>query len=216
MDGTGKLFKPLLASLPPSINVEVISLSKLRSNDIQSQVEEVAKLIGEQEVIIFAESYSGSIAYQLTQFKKTNIKHIVFAASFLSRPSYLSKLGFMAPLSVLRLNLVPSFILSWLFFGSFNRNDLVKLFKQTLNKVTNKTLKTRLKTIAALTEPKKKISVPCTYIQASKDKLVNPKSVRAFQRLCVDLNIKRVDGGHFIAQSNPKKCAELIIKTLNL
>lgn len=216
MDGTGKLFEPILGSLPPDIDVEVITLSSPEANDIQSQAIELAELIGQQEVVIFAESYSGAIAYRLAQVESTNIKHIVFAASFLARPSYLSKLSFLVPLSALRLNLVPSFILSWLFFDSYNRNDLVELFKQALKLVSNRTLKNRLKTIASLAEPKQQIKVPCTYIQALNDKLVNPNSVTVFQKLCVNLSIKKISGGHFIAQSSPEKCAEVVIKVSDL
>lgn len=216
MDGTGNLFEPILTYLPPSIDAEVIALSSLSGNDILSQAEEIAKLIGNQEVIIFAESYSGSIAYELTQMNEVNIKHLIFVASFLSRPSYLSKFGPIAPLFALRLNLVPSFLLSWLFFGSCKRNDLVKLFKQTLKLVANRTLKARLRTIASLTEPKKSINLPCTYIQATKDKLVHSNSITIFQKLCVNLKIEKIVGGHFIAQSNPKKCAEIVYKASGL
>lgn len=216
MDGTGKLFEPLLTYLPPSIDAEVIALSSLSSNCIRSQAEEIAELIGNQEVIIFAESYSGSIAYELAQMNFINIKHIIFVASFLSRPSVLSKFGPIAPLGVLRLNVVPSFLLSWLFFGSCKRNDLVKLFMHALNLVTNNTLKSRLRAIASLTEPKEPITVPCTYIQATKDKLVNPNSITVFQNLCVNLKTEKVVGGHFIAQCNPKKCADIILTVSNL
>jgi pimeloyl-ACP methyl ester carboxylesterase len=216
MDGTGKLFEPMLSALPPLIEAEVITLSSLYEDHIKAQADEVAKLIGDQEVVIFAESYSGLIAYELAQIDNLNIKHIVFAASFLSRPSYLSKFGAIAPLFLLRLNLVPTFFLSWFLFGSCERNDLVQLFNQALELVTNSTLKARLKTIAALTEPKKSFKIPCTYIQATKDKLVSQKSMKSFQKLCINLNTKLVNGGHFIAQSNPEKCVEVIVEASGL
>ena len=213
MDGTGKLFDPIKEFLPENIKVDVIKLSSLKGHDTESQAQELAKRLGKQEVVIFAESYSGSIAYKLAQMSDVNIKHIIFAASFLSRPSYLSKFGFIAPLSLLRLNLVPSLFLSWLFFGSSDRTDLVKLFLQALHLVSNEILRERLKIIASLTKPTKVVNVSSTYIQATKDKLVSSKSVTIFQKLFVNLQIKRIDGGHFIAQSNPKACAEVVVET---
>jgi len=54
VDGIGKLFEPILSSLPPSIEAEVITLSSLNGNDIRAQVEGVVKLIGDQEEVIFA------------------------------------------------------------------------------------------------------------------------------------------------------------------
>ncbi len=214
MDGTGKLFEPLMGFIPSNIETEIITLSNLKGDNIKSQTEEIAKRIGKQEVVIFAESYSGPIAYELTQISQANIKRIIFAASFLSRPSYISKFYFLAPLSLLRLKLIPSIFLSWLFFGSFKRNDLVTLFMQALKLVSNGTLRERLKAISSLTEPSNQLEVPCTYIQATKDKLVSSKSINVFKKLCVDLQIKQISGGHFIAQSNPKTCAEVIISAL--
>jgi len=210
MDGTGKLFEPIKGILPTHIDVEVIPLSRLKDGDAKSQAEEIAALIGNGEFVIFAESYSGAIAYELCQIPDLNINHVFFAASFLSRPSYISKFGYLAPLSILRVKLIPTFILSWLFFGSLNRPDLVDLFLCSLKLVSNNTLRQRLKRIANLNEPESKIRTPCTYLQATKDKLVSKRAIAVFQKLCVNLDVKQINGGHFIAQSNPEKCAEAI------
>jgi pimeloyl-ACP methyl ester carboxylesterase len=216
MDGTGKLFDPIINLLPKTIDTEVIPLSSLKDGDAKSQAYEIAERLGEGQYVIFAESYSGTIAYQLCQNSSLNIKHVIFAASFLSRPSYISKFGYLAPVSIIRFNLVPKFFLSWLFFGSLGRIDLVKLFLVSLQLVSNTTLKNRLKNIASLSEPNKIIQTPCTYIQANKDKLVSKKAVAPFKKLCVNLRIKQIKGGHFIAQSNPQKCVEVICAEFSL
>jgi pimeloyl-ACP methyl ester carboxylesterase len=216
MDGTGKLFDPLINLLPETIDREVIPLSSLNEGDAKSQADEIAELLGEGRYVIFAESYSGAIAYQLCQNSTLNIKHVIFAASFLSRPSYISKFGYLAPVSIIRFNLVPKFLLSWLFFGSPNRIELVKLFLVSLQLVSNKTLKSRLRNIASLSEPTNIIKIPCTYIQANKDLLVSKKAVASFQKLCVNLRIEQIKGGHFIAQSNPQKCVEVICAEFSL
>ncbi len=214
MDGTGQLFEPMINLLPVSIDTTVIPLSSLKEDDAKSQAYEIAKQFGEEPIMIFAESYSGLIAYQLCQISTLNIKHVFFAASFLARPSYISKFSYLAPISILRFNLIPKFFLSWLFFGSLNRKDLVDLFLKSLRLVSDATLKKRLKYIANLGEPSNRIHIPCTYLQATKDKLVSKKAVFQFQKVCANLQIKQLNGGHFIAQSNPKECVEAIINRL--
>ncbi len=216
MDGTGKLFDPLIKLLPEAIDKEVIPLSSLKEGDAESQAYEIARRLGEEQIVIFAESYSGIIAYQLCQINTLNIKHVIFAASFLSRPSYFSRFGYLAPLSIIRFNLLPEFLLSWLFFGSVHRIELVKLFLSALQLVSNTTLKRRLKNIACMVEPDKTIQTACTYLQASNDKLVNKKAIISFQKLCINLHVKQIIGGHFIAQSNPEKCLEVIMAEFGL
>ncbi|GAA0851802.1 hypothetical protein [Aliiglaciecola litoralis] len=216
MDGTGKLFGPIISLLPETIVSEVIPLSSLKEDDAISQANEIAQRIGNEQIVIFAESYSGIIAYQLCQMSSLNIKHVFFAASFLYRPSHISKFAYLAPISIIRLNLIPKFFLSWILFGSWYRKDLVGLFLQSLEQVSNATLKKRLKIISSLIEPNNLIQTPCTYLQAKKDKLVSKYAVIQFQKICVNLNIKKLDGGHFIAQSNPQKCVEVICAEYSL
>ncbi|MFT7223863.1 MAG: hypothetical protein ACI82Z_001406 [Cellvibrionaceae bacterium] len=86
MDGTGKLFDPLLGELPNNIHTQVISLNSLDAQEPKEQALEIASLIDNDELIILSESYSGYIAYQLSLLPNLNIKHIIFAASFLENP----------------------------------------------------------------------------------------------------------------------------------
>ncbi|MEH6358359.1 MAG: hypothetical protein V7745_05185 [Pseudomonadales bacterium] len=216
MDGTGKLFKPLLEIIPDNIAYEVFPLSSLVADNPKQQAKEIVTRLGVGEFVIFAESYSGIIAYELSKIPDINIKHILFAASFLSRPSQISRLGPYAPLFMLRKNLITKNILSRLFFGHSGHIDLVKLFLGTLDSITDATLKKRLRRISKLTLPATSIEVPCTYLQATKDKLVSKKAVLDFKKICVNLTIKQIKGGHFIAQSNPLECWDAIKEVITL
>ena len=206
MDGTGILFEPLVNLIPDSVEYEVYPLQKFKSATPLEQAHELAKHIGNEEVIIFAESYSGLIAYELCRLKHNNIKHVIFAAAFLECPSFLSKLSILLPLSIIRMKLIPKKLLSYVLFGSFQRADLVNLFYRSLDKVSNNDLRFRLSIISGLSKVTTEIDVPATYICAETDLLVNRNCVKQFEKLFSNLKILELKGGHFIAQSNPEEC----------
>ena len=206
MDGTGILFEPLLNFIPHNVECEVYPLQKFESHSPVEQAHELANYLGNEEVIIFAESFSGLIAYELCKLKVTNIKHIIFAAAFLERPSFLSKLSFLLPLNIIRKKLIPAALLSYLLFGSFQRPELVHLFYKSFNEVSNRTLRSRLHIISTFSNVTTNIEIPATYIRAKKDFLVSKNCIQKFEKVFKHLNIIHLDGGHFIAQSNAKEC----------
>ncbi|MBS3799290.1 MULTISPECIES: alpha/beta fold hydrolase [unclassified Pseudoalteromonas] len=215
LDGTGKLFEPLVQHLPAHIDYEIYPLNQFSDAKQVDVANEIAERLGNQEVILFAESYSGRIAYALAQNSNLKIKHIIFAASFLQRPSPLSRYAYLTPLTLIKKNIIPVKLLNWALFGNQDHDSiLTTLFMSTLKGVSNTTLRQRLKNIAQLNGPKQVISVPCTYIQATNDKLVPQHAIYLFQSLCKQLNIEKIEGGHFIAQSSPRKVAEIINKQI--
>lgn len=208
MDGTGDLFKSLLEVLPAHITYQVIPLSDDCLN-YSEQACQIAEQIGTDEVIIFAESFSGKIAYELCKLK-LNIKHIIFAASFINRPSSISKFANLLPANLIKKKLVPNQVLSKVFFDSYNFPKKVLAVFESINKVSSKALNHRLKLISTLTEPSDRFDIDASYIQPSNDSFVNVDCIRPFQSSFRDLEVINVSGGHFIAQSNPIKCSQVI------
>ncbi len=216
MDGTGKLFSPLLAELPSGLDTQVICLNELTTQTPIEQALEIAFLIGSEEVIVLSESYSGYIAYHLSLLPNTNIRHVIFAASFLENPTWLSRLNELLPLNLVRSGLIPDFALSSVLFAQPNNKKLVKIFNSSLKLISNSMLRHRLRVIANMVRPSESLSVPCTYVQASNDYLVSYKSVDVFKELCININIVQANGGHFIVQSNPHYFSKLVQEVIAL
>jgi len=216
MDGTGILFEPILSLIPDNIEYEVFPLQKFESDLPIEQANELSEHLGNEEVLIFAESYSGLIAYELCKLKWNNIKHVFFAAAFLECPSFLSKLSPFIPLTIVRKRIIPTKMLSYLLFGDCAKTDLIDLFYRSLIRVSNNVLMQRLKVISSITPAITKIDIPSTYICADKDFLVSKKCIARFEELFTNLTIIELEGGHFIAQSNATHCWDSISKRLAL
>jgi len=215
MDGTGLLFQPLIQQFDGDIDYEIIPLSSFNANSPFDQAAELAHQLTGEEVILLAESYSGLIAYEACQRDDINIAHVFFIASFLERPSMLSKFSRLLPLSIVRKKIIPTAVLSYLFFGNINNRPMVELFYQSLNLGSDESLRLRLDVISRATLPTKPIDQNVTYIGASRDWLVSNAAVNTFKRLCLNMNQVTVQGGHFILQSNPQHCWQEIRWIIN-
>jgi surfactin synthase thioesterase subunit len=204
MDGTGTLFDPFIESVPTGI--EVISLPLLQRSDAgyEDQARHIIGSIGEQPIVLVAESYSGMVAYNMLKMGCSNIQHVVFAASFITRPSGLVSIAQYLPVGLLKSRAFLGSLVGTLLFGKFSTPELVELFYGSLNSVSNNVLKSRMYQIAKLPVPRMPISVPCTYIRPKGDKLVSKRAIEPFQNLCQKLSVYEVDGTHFVLQTNPE------------
>ncbi len=210
LDGTGVLFGPLLSVLPKTLETLVVPLKQEAGLSYTEQAEYVASKLGDERIVLLAESYAGMVAYALVQSKRLNISHLVFVASFLSRPSALSRLAPILPVNVARSSLVPKRLMGALLFGSFSSLELVELFYSALNEVDAQVIRWRVRQVSRLSPPQTKLEVPCTYLGATHDRLVSHRVMKQVEKLCPNLMVKRVPGTHFLLQTNPTPCAEIL------
>lgn len=115
MDDTGELFRALLEKLPLTIKCNVISYKNNKKQSYKELAEYVHKLLPTNEDYLnVAESFSGTIAFELAKKNDPNQKSVIFVASFLNSPIPLLSAVNWLPLSIL-----------------FRAQSLRKLFKCT-------------------------------------------------------------------------------------
>ena len=211
MDGTGLMFEPFIKHAPTSTQITVIKLIQDVGVTYREQAEVIARSI-EEDVIIIAESYSGVIAHELTKFVPNSLKHMVFAASFLERPSMILPLINVAPNFMINYSLYPDFIVSRALFGQYRSSYLSKLFKLAMSEVPIELLKFRLSQISNLKHSNDTSEIHSTYLQAQQDNLVANSSFNAFNRAYSQMNLRKLNGSHFLLQTNPIGCWAEILK----
>lgn len=136
-----------------------------------------------------------------------NLKGIVFVATFLSCPKpALVSLAKQVPLkSLLRIPFANALISRYLLAGfSYSK------FIEALKEVPSSILKERLSSIYTLNGVKKHSNLRSMYLSASSDCLVSSKQIGLFQQCSPNLQVEYVRGTHFLLQSNPKACSEII------
>ncbi len=210
MDGTGILSDPFIAQSPSGIDVVSVPLIQSADYDYEDHARYVISQISDAPIVLVAQSYSGMIAYHMLGMGCKNIKHVVFAASFISRPSSVSLLAGYLPISLIKRRLVPRKFVGRILFGRFSSPGLLDCFYQALDQVNDKVLRQRLTQIAGLKDPDEVITVPCTYIRPKNDNLVSKSALNSFKKVCDGLAIREVAGTHFVLQTNPRECWEII------
>lgn len=210
LDGTGILFKKLIECLPRHLEVDVVSYENIEGLSYINQAKEIASKYQGEEIFIVGESYSGSVAYELCQLLNSNLKGIVFLASFISRPTLLSVWTSFIPVGLLAPNFLTRALLYFFGFnGSGGKNRVTAVFHSL--KIANKAkLRSRLRNISNLRNPGFDIACPVIYVRPSKDWFVARKSVNILASKCSFFKEVSVEGGHFIAQANPVACAKVI------
>jgi len=217
LDGTGLLFENLAQELSRKFEVTIISFEDVSGQSYQQQAAEVAEQLKNDCIFIIAESYSGPIAYALTQLLKPNqISGIVFLASFISRPSPIAYMAHLIPSVLFKENRFTRKSLTYFGFNSHYESQLISAVFNSINMANKIKLRNRLHNIATLQKAHNIISIPVTYIRPSKDRLVSRQAVNDLAKNCINYNEVSVSGGHFIAQLKPKECAEVICKAVKL
>lgn len=215
LDGTALLFRDFIECAPECVEVVPLELPNEPTFNYSDYADYVATKIGYSPVTIVAESFGGMVAYELLRKHPDLVQRIVFVASFITVPSIVSRLSGIAPISLVKSKLVPEWFLNFLLFKTPNPRDKISLLRKAINQVDIETLKSRLKLIRSIKPLNVPITKPCSYIQPDSDFLVSKRAYQRIEKISVDFELKTVNGGHFILQSNPEKCWEAICETLS-
>ncbi len=218
LDGTGRLFRPFLDALPPNLDRVVINYSLATfqpCRDLADYV--VSRIPAGREVVVLAESYSGLVCLELLRRGLPQIKAVVFAACFATPPRpHLLRLARLLPLAAILRVPPPTWLIERYCLGPKAAPPAVQMLRDALHAVQPEVLARRVRELANARPAPKEIALPCCYIQATEDRLVPQGAIKAFEAMAADLDIRRVEGPHFILQARPRECAGVILEHLKV
>ena len=221
LDGTGILFRPLLAALPPNVP----TLTCAYPGDVFLPPARLAETVAERiadlgEVVILAESWSGLVCLELLRRKPMNVVGVIFVACFAEPPRpVLLALSRLLPLSMLMRLPLPTTLARRYCLGAKASAGQLTLFRKALAAVRPEVLAARLKSLRHIGPYAEPIVPPACYIQAARDRLVPPSSVGAFRAMSPILAVHWAEGPHFLLQSRPAECAVIVadfVRTLTV
>lgn len=211
MDGSGRLFQPLLEALTPAIPVKLIEYPQDGPQDYDSLTDFVAgQLRPHESYILLAESFSGPVARCLAATTPTKIVSLIVVAGFFKRPNPLLALLPWLPVQTLLSLPIPDMLVRRYLLGSDADDRLIRLFKETLKELSKKSLAARLHSIGKLMPQGPSIPCSCLYLQATNDRLVQAWNLEVLSDYCRDVTVARIDGPHFLCQARPTACARHI------
>ena len=207
MNGSSTLFGPLLDALA-GIDCQVINLPAKGLQDYHSLSEALYPQLGGTPFVLLGESFSGPLAYRLALRQPTGLRGVIFAASFLTRPN--AALPLLRHLPMPLAIATQPWLLRALCLDKAADEEILQRVQWEIRRLDQKLLRARLTTLARLQAPTQALDLPCLHLWPLQDRLVASAAAERLPQFCSDIRQIRLNGPHFILQTQPKACAEAI------
>ena len=211
LDGTGKLFGPLLEELPSDIQPIVVRYpaEPLGYRALKALVLDL--LPSDKPFVLLAESFSGPVAVLTAAEKPPGLLGLVLCGSFVVSPHrWIGSARFLLELVPIRF--AARTVGARVLIGRFEVPGLAQLMSDALAQVPSRVLRARLR--AALRVDVRAelsaIEVPSLYLQASEDRIVPKTAAEAFARSAQRGKVQVVAAPHFLLQCAPSNAARSI------
>lgn len=209
MDGTGRLFGPLLSCLHH--DAVIIPLPQGYEQDYDSLSEWLYPLLPDEDFVLLAESFSGPLGARVAADPPASLRGIIFVATFLSPPHpLLLQMVRRLPLSGLARLPLSSRAMRGLFLGWDASAEMLAAFRALVTELPDLLLQQRIAAMQQSGPLRFTSNLPALYIRASRDRLVPGNRWCEYASLFSDLSLTEVNGPHFVLQSRPGECAAAI------
>jgi pimeloyl-ACP methyl ester carboxylesterase len=215
LDGTGILFRPLLAALPGDIRPSVITYPADRVLSLPEHARSALRQLPAGRSVLVAESFSGLVALAMLMEAPSRIGGIVFAGAFAEPPRpLLTKFAPAISRFGTAIRSAPSFLLRRFCLGADATAEQLDLLREALAAVSPSVMAHRLALAGKRHNFKGPFAVPCCYLQASHDRLVPAGAASWFGERFASFRLEIVQGPHFLLQTRPRECAQLIARMI--
>jgi pimeloyl-ACP methyl ester carboxylesterase len=205
MDGTGRLFAPLVRALDTSRLRPRVFVYDERAASYDALLEALPRPSG--PTIVLGESFGGPLAVCLAQRDRELVKEVVLVASFVRAPQPFLRAA--APL-VRRLPPPPAALIRAAMLGLDAAPALVDEVAAAIRSTPRETLAGRLAALADLDLRAHTLDCPVHAVVARRDRLVPRACAEEPARLSRRGTITTIPGPHLLAQTHPTRVAALL------
>jgi pimeloyl-ACP methyl ester carboxylesterase len=209
MDGTGRLFGPLLAHLDARIEPVVVAYPTREPRTYDQLVDEV--VVPDGSFAIVAESFSGPIGIRLAARHLERVRALVLVASFAKAPAAARWVPARVARSVFAVR-PPDAALRFGLLGGDATDDDVRALRAALAEVDAGVLAARLREIAAVDVGAELAGsrVPLLYLAGARDRLLGTKAMEDVKRWRADAETCVLDAPHLVLQRAPHEAGRVI------
>lgn len=208
MDGTGKLFEPLLESLPATIPAVVVGYPTDKALDYEGLLPLVKATVPKGPFVVVGESFSGPLALMLASCRPPGLRGVVLCATFVRPPmSILKKLGCFVRPWMFRIQ--PLWLLSFVLLGRHGFGKLGRQLRSAVRSVSAYAFAERARAVAGVdvTAELKTCEAPILYLQAAGDMVVGRRCWELVRSVRSDAELKVLPGPHLVLQVSAREAA---------
>ena len=217
LDGTGELFRPLLAELPGWIHPVVVSYPRDRELGYAELLPLAARsLPKDMPFVILGESFSGPLAIMLAAGNPAGLKGVILCASFVKKPfrTLPAWLGVLCIGPIFRLWPALLKLRSLPIRGELR--GLLPLALAAIRSVRPEVVASRARALMKVDTRTqlRAMPFPLLYLQALRDPLIRKHNAKEIMRIRPDACLARIDTKHFLLQLEPRRAAAEIASFL--
>jgi pimeloyl-[acyl-carrier protein] methyl ester esterase len=219
LDGTGRLFDPLLAVLAGGVTPQVLRYPSERAMGYGALEAEIAAELPPGPFAIIAESFAGPLALRLASRRPPGLVALVLVATFVSSPvtgalSSTARALLRPWLPAVR---IPAFAARRWLLGEGASDELVAWFASNLLEVATAVVASRVRDVLDVdaTAALRGCTVPILYVTGTQDRLVSTRSGDEIRTLRPDVEHASVDAPHLVLQVAPAAAAQVIAAFLD-
>lgn len=216
LDGTGKLFAPIVPILEAQFDLVFITYPDL--NSFQDYID-IARnqLPAEPGYSLLAESFSGPVAIALLAQLQDQIGPSVLVATFARSPlATLNRMSNHVPEQLFSIGALNEFCLDIDAPGDDDFSETQPLPLNVTEQLDGAVLKHRIAVFSRIdvSAMLPHITAPILYLHARRDGILSENDAQMLQQNLPQVNRVDVDGPHLLLQTCPQQCADLIIQHL--
>lgn len=215
LDGTGILFRPLVAALPADIKPIVVRYPPDRQFTYLELLPLVRETLPQSEpFILLGESFSGPLAVMIAADPPKNLIGLVLCATFVTAP--IPFIGPVVPVLARTplFRLFPPFQQLKALVGGYSNPELRSLFTEMYAVVRPEGLAARVRSVfrVDVRNALADCRLPILYIAGAKDFVVPRRNLRLIQRIHPGIEAVTIPSPHMVLQTAPIVAAEVIAK----
>ncbi len=218
LDGTGKLFNPLICCLPDRISPIVYSYPRNRCKTYEELKEIVMEsLPGDRPFFLLGESFSGPLAVMIASERPKGLMGLILCASFIKKPFILLP-SWMKVISIGPIyRLWPAFIDLRARIGGAQFREVADLALTAIRSVSPDIIAHRVRSILSVNVESEleECPYPVLYLMAGRDNLIKRHNYKGIKTLKKDVELAVVDTRHFMLQLEPEKSGEVLLKFMD-
>jgi pimeloyl-ACP methyl ester carboxylesterase len=206
LDGSGRLFAPLLAAGPRAFDPEALSFPPDRPLDYEALAELVRPRLPRRRFVLVAESFSGPLAVHLAAERPRGLVALVLAATFLHHPldALLHPVRSLAGARLFGLPM-PAPLVRRFLAGPDAPDALVGEVQRAVAAVSPEVLAHRA--AEALRVDARQalagVGVPILFVAPTRDRLIRRDAYEDVLALCPSAEIALLDAPHMVLQRCP-------------
>jgi pimeloyl-ACP methyl ester carboxylesterase len=214
MDGTGKLFEPIIEQLYANFDVHPLHYPADRLLSYPELEELVsAALPKSQPFVILAESFSTPLAVMLAARNPPHLKGVILCAGFVACPARGWRRSICTHLAPFLFNWsLPKIAVRSLLVGSSASAEIVNRVQSAISSVKPELLLDRLRAVLTCdARPQLKLlNHPILYLQAKQDRLIDPRCLEEIRQSKPDVRVEQLQGPHLLLQTQPEQSAVIL------